>query len=119
MPKAWRVAKLKARAAKAEKVRAAARTKAVESAKINGLPWPQQNAFVDDTGTVNHNPVGRPPMLEGPPKRPLRSIRTGGLAHDDPAYYRAKLTPEGERWWSEHDKIYYTDDGAPPPNIDL
>jgi len=40
MPKAWRVAKLKARAAKIEKARVDALTKAVETAKENKLPFP-------------------------------------------------------------------------------
>lgn len=51
---------------KAEIAQRQAQARAEDLAKINGLPWPKQNPFIDDTGNVNHNPVGRPPMSERP-----------------------------------------------------
>lgn len=51
-----------------EKTQAAttmARIRARQTAAENDLPWPTMNPFVDDTGTLKHNPVGRPPMMEG------------------------------------------------------
>lgn len=41
------------------------RLQAQAQAARNGLPWPTMNPFVDDNENVQHNPVGRPPMIEG------------------------------------------------------
>lgn len=34
-------------------------------AERHGMSYPSYNPFIDDAGTIQYNPVGRPPMSEG------------------------------------------------------